>query len=100
MIKILLACSAGMSTSLLEKAMKDHAANIGIECEIIAQGSETARQVIKNYDICLLGPQVRFMESQFKSEAGDVPIVVIPPQIYALADGEQCLKLAMDNIKK
>lgn len=100
MVKILLACSAGMSTSLLEKSMKDYAAEQGIECEIIAQGSEIARQMIKNYDICLLGPQVRFMESQFKQEAGDVPVLVIPPQVYALAKGEECFKLAMEHIKK
>lgn len=100
MIKILLACSAGMSTSLLEKSMKEYAASKNIECEIIAQPSEQAREIIQNYDICLLGPQVRFMESQFKQMAGGVPVVVIPPNVYAMAKGEDCFKLAEENIKK
>ncbi len=100
MIKILLACSAGMSTSLLENSMNQYAATIGQECEIRAMPSDQAKEVIANYDVCLLGPQVRFMEGQFKQVAGNVPVVVIPQQIYAMANGEQCFKLAQENIKK
>lgn len=100
MIKILLACSAGMSTSLLEKSMKDFASSVNQECEIKAMPSEQAKEVIGNYDVCLLGPQVKFMEAQFKQVAGSVPVVVIPPQIYAMAKGDDCFKLAIDSLKK
>lgn len=100
MIKILLACSAGMSTSLLENSMKQHAASIGQECEIKAMPSEQAKEVITNYDVCLLGPQVKFMEGQFKQVAGNIPVVVIPPQIYAMAKGDECFKLALESVKK
>lgn len=100
MLKILLACSAGMSTSLLENSMKQYAATIGQECEIKAMPSDQAKEVISSYDICLLGPQVKFMEGQFKQVAGDVPVIVIPPQIYAMAKGDECFKLAQENIKK
>ena len=65
-MKILLACSAGMSTSLLEKAIKNYAAKVGENVEVIAKPSNEAKEVLASYDICLLGPQVRFMEGQFK----------------------------------
>jgi len=98
-MKILLACSAGMSTSLLEKSISDYAKSIGENVEVVAKPSNEAREIIKNYDICLLGPQVKYMEGQFKQVAGNIPVVVIPPHIYAMAKGDECYKLAKDNLK-
>lgn len=99
-MKILLACSAGMSTSLLEKSIKDYATSIGENIDVIAKASNEAREVIKEFDIVLLGPQVRFMENSFKEFAGDIPVVVIPPQIYAMANGQECVKLAKQFLNK
>lgn len=98
-MKILLACSAGMSTSLLENSIREYANSIGKQIEVIAKPSNEAKEIIKNYDIVLLGPQVRFMESSFKECAGNIPVVVIPPHIYAMAKGEECFNLAMENLK-
>ena len=98
-MKVLLACSAGMSTSLLEAAIRKYAESIGQEIEIIAKSSDEALVSLQDYQICLLGPQVRFMESKFKQHAGSIPIVVIPPHIYAMARGEECFKLIQENLK-
>lgn len=99
-MKILLACSAGMSTSLLENSIKKYAEASGIKVEVIAKASNEAKEVIKEYDVVLLGPQVKFMEASFKQAAGTIPVVVIPPQIYAMAKGEECFKLAKDAVSK
>lgn len=99
-MKILLACSAGMSTSLLEKSIKDYASSINEQVEVIAKPSNEAREIVKEYDIVLLGPQVKFMENQFKQVAGSIPVVVIPPHIYAMAKGDECFKLAKDSLSK
>ncbi|MGL6125165.1 MAG: PTS sugar transporter subunit IIB [Metamycoplasmataceae bacterium] len=98
-MKILLACSAGMSTSLLEASIKKYADSIGETVDVVAKPSGEAKSIIKNYDIVLLGPQVKFMEQSFKDVAGTIPVVVIPPAIYAMAKGEDCFKLAKDNLK-
>ncbi len=98
-MKILLACSAGMSTSLLEQSIRTYAESLGEEIDVVAKPSGEAKTIIKNYDIVLLGPQVKFMEQSFKDVAGDIPVVVIPPAIYAMAKGEDCYKLAKDNLK-
>lgn len=99
-MKVLLACSAGMSTSLLEKSLKDYATKKGIEIDVIAKSSSEAKEVLKDYEICLLGPQVKFMEAAFKALAGDIPVVIIPPQIYAMANGEKCFELILEHLKK
>ncbi|MGL4947889.1 MAG: PTS sugar transporter subunit IIB [Mycoplasma sp.] len=98
-MKVLLACSAGMSTSLLEKSLQDYAASEGFQIEVIAKPSGEAKEVIHEYDICLLGPQVRFMEAGFKEVAGDIPVVIIPPHIYAMANGAECWKLIQAHKK-
>lgn len=99
-IKILLACSAGMSTSLLENSMKEYAKNNNIEVDIIAKSSGEAKNFVDNYEIILLGPQVRYMENTFKQMAKGKPVVVIPPQVYAMAKGEECFKLVLEHLKK
>lgn len=99
-MKILLACSAGMSTSLLEKTMQDYMKAAGIEGMVVAHGSETAKAMIKDFDIVLLGPQVRFMLPQFKAIAGTKPVEVISPADYAMAKGENVVKTAMQILGK
>ncbi len=61
MIKIMLACSAGMSTSLLVTKMEDAAKENGIEAKIWAISEVNLKNEIENCDVLLLGPQVRNM---------------------------------------
>ena len=95
-MKILLACSAGMSTSMLEKSMQDFAKENGIILEVVAHSSEIAKSMIGDYDVVLLGPQVRFMLKSFKELAGKIPVGVIPPGDYALAKAENVINMAKE----
>ena len=70
MVKSLLVCSAGMSTSFMVNKMKDAAKARGIEAEIWAVADAEAEANIANADIMMLGPQVRFLESKMKGIAG------------------------------
>ena len=99
-MKILLACSAGMSTSMLEKNINDYMKKEGIKGSAIAHGSEAAKGMISQFDIVLLGPQVRFMLKAFKELAGDVPVEVISPADYAMAKGENVYKTAAKILGK
>ena len=64
--KIMLCCSAGMSTSLLVK-MVEEAQKRGIEAEIKAFGvAEFAEQV--GHYVVLLGPQVKYMQSDLQNK--------------------------------
>lgn len=94
MKKILLACSAGMSTSILEKNMKDYIKEAGLKFEVLAMDSESAKGKIGEYDVILLGPQVRYMESSFKAISGGKPVGVIPVQTYGLMKGKETVELA------
>lgn len=98
-MKILLACSAGMSTSLLEKTLNEYMAEKGIKGKAEAHDSGSAKSIIKDFDVVLLGPQVKFMLDDFKEISGKTPVGVIAPADYAMAKAENVYKFA-EEIKK
>ena len=97
-MKILLACSAGMSTSLLEKSIQDYMAANGIEGVCEAHPAEAAKRKYKEFDVLLLGPQVGYMKASFVSLVGDMPVDVIAPADYAMAKGENVYKTALKMV--
>lgn len=102
MKNIMLACSAGMSTSLLVNKMKEAAAAQGIEANIAAYSSSEAEQKLtsEDVDVLLLGPQVRFMQKQFEDLVADknIPVAVIDMADYGMMNGENVLKTALNLI--
>nr|WP_295779267.1 PTS sugar transporter subunit IIB [uncultured Intestinibacter sp.] len=100
MKKILLVCSAGMSTSLLVNKMKDAAKSSGEEVEINALAIAECSSVINDVDIVLLGPQVRFQKPQVeKLTNGSIPVEVIDMRQYGIMDGKGILESTLAKIK-
>lgn len=98
MKKILLVCSAGMSTSLLVSKMKAVAAERNIEAEIEAHGFSDISRFNGKYDCCLVGPQIRYAKLQIEKSLPDMPVDVIDMRIYGLADGSGALDQALKLI--
>lgn len=94
MKKILLVCSAGMSTSMLVKKMQMFASSKKLAIEITAKGIAEAKPSIKEYDVVLLGPQISYALDEIKKIADQIPVELIPAQIYALARGEEAVRMA------
>ncbi|WP_088809828.1 MULTISPECIES: PTS sugar transporter subunit IIB [Listeria] len=102
MNNIVLICAAGMSTSLLVTKMEKAAAAKGDEAKIAAYSIAEINEVIKDADVVLLGPQVRYQEKTVKdAAAGRIPVDVIDMMAYGKMDGEtvyaQALKLIEEN---
>lgn len=102
MYKILLACSSGMSTSLLVNKMKEAAAKEGIDAEIWAVGQAEVNDNIKKCDVLLFGPQMRFLKSKYAPEGKKlgIPVDSINPKDYGRCDGKAVLSTAIDLINK
>ena len=64
-MKILLACSSGMSTSLLVNKMKEAATEQSVEAEIWAVGQAEVETEMPKADVVLFGPQMRFLKTKF-----------------------------------
>jgi PTS system cellobiose-specific IIB component len=100
---IMLVCSAGMSTSLLVTKMQKAAEDKGIEADIFAVSASEADQHIesKNVDVLLLGPQVRFMKTQFEQKLAPkgIPLDIINMADYGMMNGEKVLVQAESLMK-
>ncbi|WP_028044826.1 PTS sugar transporter subunit IIB [Candidatus Stoquefichus massiliensis] len=100
MKKILLACNLGMSTSLLVRNMEKYAQQIGVEVQIAAEPIAVAEKTWKEWDIIMLGPQVRHVFNRLKdATGGEIPIVIIDMRDYGMMNGEKVLKAALDQLR-
>lgn len=95
MKRIMLICSAGMSTSLLVSKMQKAAAEQGLDVEIWAVGASGAKKDLVKADVVLLGPQVRFMKKEFTELANGKPVDTIDIQAYGKIDGKAVLGQAV-----
>ena len=97
MKKIMLVCSAGMSTSLLVTKMQKAAQEKNIEVEIFACSESEAKAKYHEVDILLLGPQVRFLLSKIQKavEGKNIPVAVIDSIDYGTMNGAVVLEKAL-----
>jgi PTS system cellobiose-specific IIB component len=96
---IMLACSAGMSTSLLVSKMQTAAQKQEKEYKIFATSTaDVDNQLSKtpHPDILLLGPQVAYMKDDIKkkTDKAGIPMDVINMQDYGMMNGENVLATA------
>lgn len=95
---IMLACAAGMSTSLLVSKMQKYAQENDKDYKIFAVASTEVLDKIEEekIDCLLLGPQIRFMEEEFKNELKDkdIPVGVIAMQDYGMMNGQNVVTYA------
>lgn len=98
MIKIMLACSAGMSTSLLVTKMEAAAKEAGIEAKIWAISEVNLPNEIENCDVLLLGPQVRYIlpKATEMAKPHHIPVEVINMMHYGRCDGKAVLERALE----
>ncbi|MDD7113213.1 MAG: PTS sugar transporter subunit IIB [Lachnospiraceae bacterium] len=101
MKKILLACNAGMSTSMLVQKMRSAAKEMNVEADINAVSVTELDNLIGEVDIVLLGPQVKFQRAAVESlAAGRIPVDVIDMRDYGTMNGKKVLQKAIDLIEK
>lgn len=94
MKKIMLICSAGMSTSLLVQKMEAAAKELNVDCKIWASAEADAKKQLDDVDVILLGPQVRFLKDQLAKTVGDRPVKmdIIETMSYGRMDGKAVLQ--------
>jgi|SRR5690625_289704 len=100
-MKIVLVCSAGMSTSLLVNKMEEAATEKDLDCEIYAVAMNKTAKELEQADVLLFGPQVKYLKGKFEDKAKELntPIDVIDPMMYGRVDGEAVLEKALSMIE-
>lgn len=97
-IKILMCCGAGMSSSLLAKQLKKAACIRGIPCIIESQSDINIRQRMNNAHILLIAPHCMHNLNEFEKVAktAGIPLFLIPHEIYGMQKGEDLLSIILD----
>lgn len=91
MMKVLLVCSAGMSSAIAAKSLQEAAEKEGMEMEVNEASTSHFEDLIgKGYDLALVAPQIRH---RFKTlapiaEKHHVPILQIKPKGYSGIGGK------------
>lgn len=98
MKNIMLACNAGMSTSMLVTKMQKAAEDKGLEASIWAVPVSEAENEVqdKAIDVILLGPQVKFLLNDFKDKfEPNIKVDAINMMDYGVMNGEKVLDAAL-----
>src|SRR5437588_8052483 len=94
MIRVLIVCSWGMSTSLLVESMLTAAAHLKIvlTIEALSAGEYAAR--VEECDVVLIAPQIRHLRKSIEKLAASVgkPVALIEPFHYATMNGQAVLE--------
>ncbi len=106
MKKIGMFCFAGMSTSVLVKKMNEYAVSNNLNCTIEAYSETEIASRVKNLDIVLLGPQIKYMKSRVEGicKPLNVPVMVVSNVDFGRMDATHVLTealalLSMNNEK-
>jgi cellobiose PTS system EIIB component len=94
MIRVLIVCSWGMSTSLLVDSMLAAAvaARYELSVEALSAGEYAAR--VEECDVVLIAPQIRHLRKSIEKLAAEVgkPVALIEPFHYATMNGQAVLE--------
>ena len=99
---ILLCCGAGMSSGFLAQRAQKAADNMHADINVDAKSQSIVEDVIEDYQLLLLGPHYESHLDEFKEMAKlyDVPVLVIPQNIYGSLDGEALIDFALKTLEK
>lgn len=97
MRNIVLVCNGGMSTSILANRIKELG---GDEVEVNAYGEQEYSQHLKDADVVLIGPQIRYLIDDIRKQVGDsIPVASIDPRVYGSMNAEKVLKMVDELLK-
>jgi len=97
MLKVVLFCAAGMSTSMLIRKMEDAARAKNIELKVSAYPESQLTKYVPTADVVLIGPLIRFALKKIAAECEKykIPVEVITPQDYGMMNGAKVLEQAI-----
>lgn len=101
-INILLCCGAGMSSGFLAQQMRMAAKKQGILAKIDAKSQSNIAEDIADTDILLIGPHLSYAydELKVKCDPFQVPVIMIPKEMYAGLDGAGLLELCIRTLQE
>jgi PTS system cellobiose-specific IIB component len=100
-MKIILACDAGMSTSIMVTKMKKVAEEKDMVADIQAIPLKFLDENLEGTDVVLLGPQMKYTLEKIQTRLADhnIPVDVIDSLDYGMMRGDKILEQALRLVK-
>ncbi len=100
-VRILLCCGGGFSSGMLAQKTRKEAIKKGINAVVDARSESLVSEYLDAIDVLLLGPHYTQQLDHFTNLASNynVPVAVIPNDIYGMMDAERLLQFAFQTIE-
>lgn len=99
-MRILLSCSGGMTTSYFAQKMNQAAQLLFMNYEADAVGYNNLFNIGHKYDVILLAPQISYMHAKVQEIFKNQIVLQIPPQVFAKYDVGKTLFLIKEAQNK
>ena len=102
MNKVLLTCGAGASSGFLAQRTRQAFNKMNVEMEVKAVSESELNEYIKDYDILMVGPHLRYKLDEIKKLAKpyNMEVRLIDEEIYGSIDGEALAKQLISYFAK
>lgn len=99
---ILLACGSGASSGFMASSMRKEAKKNGLAIKIKAVSDSEIEEYMDEIDMLLIGPHISYLEEELNALATvkNVPMAIIPQNIYGRLAGKEALDLALKVLDK
>ena len=98
-MNIVLACNAGMSTSMMKMRLAQETKARGIEATVVAVPVSELDEYIETASIVLLGPQVKFAFNDIQKKYPNTPMFVMDMKDYGQMNAKVVLDKALKEIE-
>ena len=95
-MKIVICCSQAMSSSALVIKMRNYVKQNDLDIEVYARTIDQAVYADKDYDVLLLGPQIRNEKAKLQALLPDKKIAVVDMIAFGRFDAEAVIKQAKE----
>lgn len=100
-LHIYLCCGGGLSSGFLAQKARAAAKKSKIDVTVEAKSEREVTQYLQKMDILCIGPHYEFRLKAFQelAEPYQIPVIVIPEEIYSMLDGKALLELVLQELK-
>lgn len=98
--KVLLFCTAGLTTSFFAEKLNDISKLLEMNYEFHAVSVNDVYGSAKDYDVILIAPQVAYEEKNLRERIPDKLILRIPTTVFATYNANGCIEFVRDSLKE
>ncbi|KAA9135392.1 PTS sugar transporter subunit IIB [Microbacterium caowuchunii] len=99
-MRILVVCGAGASSTFVAQRLRRAAARAGLDHDAAAVSRSALPQRLGEAQLVLIGPHLTDAVDGIRTDAAayDVPVIVLPDDVFSDRDGARTLRLVTDAV--